>query len=94
MSDSGSPTRDREKLTWQPEPRAPIPQGVALRRLITGLRTSSWLRTLGAGAWLALGMAGVLALALFLIVLAVHLNEVAGDKTYSEVSGAYLALSS
>jgi hypothetical protein len=41
-----------------------------------------------------MGIAGVPALALFLIVLAVHLNEVAGDKTYSGVSGAYLALSS
>ena len=41
-----------------------------------------------ARAWLALGIAGVRAFALCLIVVAVRLNEVAGGRTYSEVSDA------
>lgn len=51
--------------------RATTHAGVAARaqRGITGLQTPSWFRTLGIGAWLVLGIAGVLALALFLIAL-------------------------
>ena len=50
---------------------ASAPRGVAAaaQRGITGLQTPSWFRTLGIGAWLTLGIAGVLALSLFLIAL-------------------------
>ena len=50
---------------------ASSPRGVAAaaQRGITGLETPSWFRNLGIGAWLTLGIAGVLALALFLIAL-------------------------
>lgn len=41
----------------------------AAQRGITGFETQTWFRTLGVGAWLALGIAGVLALVLFLIAL-------------------------
>jgi predicted PurR-regulated permease PerM len=34
---------------------------------LVGLRTPEWFRTLGIGAWLTLGIAGVLALALYLV---------------------------
>jgi putative heme transporter len=46
-------------------------QGVAAaaQRGIAGLQTPNWFRTLGVGAWLALGIAGVIALALFLVAL-------------------------
>lgn len=39
------------------------------QRGITGFETPSWFRTLGVGAWLALGIAGVLALVLFVVAL-------------------------
>ena len=41
----------------------------AAQRGITGLETPAWFRTLGIEAWLALGIAAVLALTLFLIAL-------------------------
>ena len=41
----------------------------AAQREIVGFETPAWFRTVGVGAWLALGIAGVLALALFLIAL-------------------------
>ena len=46
-------------------------QGVtaAAQRGIAGLQTPSWFRVLGVGAWFALGIAGVIALALFLVAL-------------------------
>ena len=76
-------------LTRQPDRGGPSPRGVAAdaRRGITGPQTPNWFRALGAGAgaWLALGIAGVPALAVFLIVLAVRLNAVVGGKTNSEV---------
>jgi len=50
---------------------ASAPRGVAAaaQRGITELQTPSWFRTLGIGAWLTLGIAGVLALSLLLIAL-------------------------
>ena len=41
----------------------------AAQRGITGFETQPWFRTLGVGSWLALGIACVLALALFLVAL-------------------------
>jgi len=41
----------------------------AAQREITGFQTPTWFRTVGIGAWLLLGIAGVLALLLFLVAL-------------------------
>jgi len=41
----------------------------AAQRGIAGFETPTWFRSLGVGAWLALGIAGVLALVLFLVAL-------------------------
>ncbi len=41
----------------------------AAQREITGFQTPAWFRTVGVGAWLLLGIAGVLALLLFLVAL-------------------------
>lgn len=41
----------------------------AAQREITGFQTPSWFRTVGVGAWLVLGIAGLLSLALFLVAL-------------------------
>ena len=41
----------------------------AAQREIAGLQAPNWFRTVGVGAWLVLGIAGLLALALFLVAL-------------------------
>ena len=63
----------------------------AAQRGITGLETPSWFRTLGIGAWLALGIAGVLALLLLLIAL---VAEVAIPLAIAAVLAAILVPSS
>ncbi|HET6654214.1 MAG TPA: AI-2E family transporter [Nocardioides sp.] len=59
----------------------------AAQRGIAGFETPTWFRTLGVGAWLTLGIAGVLALVLFLIAL---VAEVAIPLAISAVLAAIL----
>ncbi len=59
----------------------------AAQREITDFRTPAWFQTLGVGAWLLLGIAGVLALLLFLVAL---VGEVAIPLAIAAVLAAIL----
>lgn len=61
--------------------------GGAARRGIVALEVPGWLRTLGVGAWLLLGLAGILALALLLVAL---ITEVAIPLAIAAVLAAIL----